>query len=236
MIADDYPIAVLEERGGPDRPQEALDPPWIWRMDDGEAVKEDIVDAYRTVWTQEPWNEVFDEQAAREQVEKALEIEGAVALYATPEDRDTSVLDATDYPDDPAYITADRDPTDEERFFDELEEPTAVGFTWAYDAEEAQDLMPDDEGFQDLLDNDAAYIAELGVVPGYQSQGIGSRLSEELLGELEEEYDQAVLRTNPDSVKAINLYNQLGFERTGYTDDEFSDRVYLVKELDGNGP
>jgi ribosomal protein S18 acetylase RimI-like enzyme len=235
MIADDYPRAILEEREGPNTPQEALDPPWIWRKD-GDAGTGSLVDAYRTVWTQEPWNEVFGQQAATAELETALEADGSVILYATAGDRDTEVLEETSYPGDPNYLTLDgEDPPDEDRFFEDLEEPTAVGFTWAYDADEATDRMPDEEGFDEILADDAAYIAELGVVPGYQSQGIGSRLSEELLSELEDTYDQAVLRTNPDAEKAINLYEDLGFERTGYRDEVYTDRVYLTKDLGGEG-
>ncbi|MDY6778549.1 MAG: N-acetyltransferase [Candidatus Nanohaloarchaea archaeon] len=239
MVRDEYSErqyrdvlpAYYQRKYGLNQPGDGADPePDIRQFEPGDEPR--LVDAYRTVWTQEPWNEVFGLQAAYDQVREAVAPDSATALVAEPGDfSDRDVIDAVDYPEEPSYLLDGDEPApDEERFFRELREPGIIGFTWALDAREAGDV-PETGGFDELVAEETAYISELGVVPGYQSQGIGSRLSRELLDELEAEYDRVILRTNPEAEKAINLYEQLGFERTGLTDPEYEERVYLVKDL-----
>jgi len=208
------------------------------RLDDDVAVRsyepadrDDVIDAYRMVWTTDPWNEVFGEQAATDQLDEALSTQGSTVLVAEGETDDPA--DGLDLPADPAYLLADdEEPPTDAQFFSELGEPDIMGFTWALPAGSELDTFPDDDGFRERLSDDSYYVSELGVVPGYRSQGIGSGLSAALMTALEEQgTSQAVLRTNPAAEKAVNLYEQLGFERTDYTDPVYDERIYLFNEL-----
>lgn len=60
------------------------------------------------------------------------------------------------------------------------------------------------------------YMAELGVLSAYRGAGLGRRLIEERLAQVDRElYTHIVLRTSASRHAAIDLYTSLGFEDIG---------------------
>ena len=73
----------------------------------------------------------------------------------------------------------------------------------------------------------------LAIMPKFQGQGIARQAMEMLLKELEK-YKSIELVTHPKNTKAINLYESLGFKKSGETKEDFygdgQPRIIMVLE------
>jgi ribosomal protein S18 acetylase RimI-like enzyme len=86
----------------------------------------------------------------------------------------------------------------------------------------------------EMRDDGSAYISSLAIDPEYQGQGFARKAMEQLLAELAH-VPLVWLVTHPDNVKALQLYESLGFAITGRKENYFGDgeprvEMELVRE------
>lgn len=116
-----------------------------------------------------------------------------------------------------------------------IDNGTIIGFTWGYgiNKEEAFKLTRSIK-FTDSIENKkVAYIDEIGVLNDFRRLGIGEELCKSLTSIFNEKnYDSILTRTNPRAEPAISLFKKLGFKNTLIKDPIYSERVYLLKNLE----
>jgi len=118
-----------------------------------------------------------------------------------------------------------------------------IGFSWGYEVN-ATDLskisgIPESKWKEAIGEETAFYIDELGVDKNYRRQGVGERLTGELLGETVNDLNSlkrgdnpgyAILRTDVGALAARNLYKKLGFQELNLVDAKYSTRTYWLKK------
>lgn len=112
------------------------------------------------------------------------------------------------------------------------EENEVIGYIFSYPYDERQKPYPETDRFWDEMSGEVLYIDELGVVPEYRKEGLGSKLLEETITEAEElGFDKLLLRTNPEAGGVMKLYNRHGFKDLEVDDPEHPERTYMLKSL-----
>lgn len=115
-------------------------------------------------------------------------------------------------------------------------EPTIVGFSWWYamDGVELHDRwrprftpkekVPQPEGH-------GVYLTEFGILPRYQHHGLGKRLFERTLSEIEPDHDWIALSTNTFAHAGLALLKSKGFEDLGLKGVQVPTRICLIKYI-----
>lgn len=143
-----------------------------------------------------------------------------------------------------------------------VEEGRVVGFAWGYrvdkDSVDVDEKYPEelDEVVPEIYDGQTFMIDEVGVMPDYRDQGLGTTLESCLLSKLDERDDisRTMQRTqwSGQNIPKLQLDKNMGFEVLTYEEgraqkpvlqevefvgkDGSDDRAYLFQEIGGEKP
>lgn len=247
MSDDPSRKAVMEEPWGPDRPQEfddyeedgqgspgyngsvdlvefGYDPlETAYPLEEDSSVRASLIGSFQTVFTDE--NSPYDENWDFETTNDFLE-------WTSEQDYEGLLA---------------------------VDEGRVVGFTWGYrvDPEEVDIEEKYPEGLEDvqpdIYDGETFMIDEVGVMPEYREQGLGTALESGLLEKLDDRDDvsRVMQRTqwSGENTEKLRLDGEMGFQaflqegndpvtqEVGFVGKDGSDeRIYLFQELEGEKP